>query len=212
MILTLAVMALALVLTVGFTGLCSFNPGEPESGPVREVDSEAFLQMEAQRVPFPVRAPETPEGWTPNSTRAGQAAGHPTSILGFVTANGDYVHALQTDAPAEDLPADGKARISAGTVDVDGVTWEVREGTEPNVRRTWVADLGDVRVLLEGSANDEEYRALAKAMQEAPTVADRREGAGAGEGAPAEGAEPADGGVGVPEGEEPAPAPAGEPN
>lgn len=200
MILTLAVMALALVLTVGFTGLCSFNPGEPESGPVREVDSGAFLQMEAQRVPYPLRAPETPEGWTPNSTRAGQAAGHPTTILGFVTANGDYVHALQTDAPAEDLPADGKARISAGTVDVDGVTWEVREGNEANVRRTWVADLGDVRVLLEGSASDDEYRALAEAMQKAPTVADRRAGT--------EGVDGAD----IPESEAPAPAPAGEPN
>lgn len=170
MILTLAVMALALVVTVGFTGLCSFNPGEPENGPVREVDADAFLQMESARLPFPVRAPESPEGWRPNSTRAGSAAGHPTSILGFVTANGDYVHAMQTDAPAGDLPADGKARISAGTVDVDGVTWEVREGTEPNVRRTWVADLGDARVLLEGSANDDEYRTLAKAMQDAKIV------------------------------------------
>lgn len=170
MTLTLAVLGLAMVLTVGFTGLCSFNPGQPDNGPVREVDSSAFLRMETQRADYPVREPVAPEGWQPNSVRAGMAAGHITTILGFVTANGDYVHALQTSAPAEDLPADGKARIDADPVVVDGVEWTVAEGADANTRRTWVADLGDSRVLLEGSANDDEYRTLAAAMQDAPIL------------------------------------------
>ncbi|KKO81756.1 hypothetical protein WU86_07675 [Corynebacterium xerosis] len=173
MTMTLVVLGLAMILTVGFTGLCSFNPGTPDNGPVREVDSSAFLRMETQRADYPVREPASPEGWQPNSVRAGMAGEHITTILGFVTANGDYVHALQTSAPADDLPADGKARISDGTVDVDGVTWVKKEGVDPNTRRTWVADLGDVRILLEGSANDEEYRTLAKAMQDAPILEKR---------------------------------------
>lgn len=170
MTMTLVVLGIAMLVTVGFTGLCSFNPGKPENGPVREVDSASFLQMEAQRADYPVREPETPQGWQPNSVRAGMADGHITTILGFVTANGDYVHALQTAAPFDSLPADGKARVDDGTVDVDGVTWVKQEGVEPNTRRTWVADLGDSRVLLEGSANDDEYRVLAEAMQDAPIV------------------------------------------
>ena len=170
MTMTLVVLGIAMLVTVGFTGLCSFNPGKPENGPVREVDSASFLQMEAQRADYSVREPETPQGWQPNSVRAGMADGHITTILGFVTANGDYVHALQTAAPLDSMPADGKARVDDGTVDVDGVTWVKKEGVEPNTRRTWVADLGDSRVLLEGSANDDEYRELAKAMQDAPIV------------------------------------------
>ena len=53
------------------------------------------------------------------------------------------------------------------------MTWVKKEGVDPNTRRTWVADLGDVRILLEGSANDEEYRTLAKAMQDAPILEKR---------------------------------------
>ncbi|WP_295623946.1 DUF4245 domain-containing protein [uncultured Corynebacterium sp.] len=170
MTMTLLVLGIAMIVTVGFTGLCSFNPGAPDNGPVREVDSETFLRMETQRVPYPVREPATPEGWQPNSVRAGVAAEHQTTILGFVTANGDYIHALQTSAPAEDLPADGKARIDADPVVVDGVEWTVAEGADGNTRRTWVADLGESRVLLEGSANDDEYRTLAQAMQDAPVL------------------------------------------
>ena len=100
MTMTLVVLGIAMLVTVGFTGLCSFNPGAPENGPVREVDSSAFLQMETQRADYPIREPETPEGWQPNSVRAGMAEGHTTTILGFVTANGDYVHAVQTSAPS----------------------------------------------------------------------------------------------------------------
>ncbi len=173
MTMTLLVMGFAMLLTIGFTGLCSFNPGEPENGRVREVDSAAFLQMETQRADYPVREPATPEGWKPNSVRAGNAGGHTTTILGFVTPNGDYVHALQTSAPADALPADGKARLSDGTVDVDGVTWVKKVGADANTRRTWVADFGDSRVLLEGSANDDEYRTLAKAMQDAKILEKR---------------------------------------
>ena len=50
MILTLVVMFLAVAVTIGFTGLCSFNPGKPENGPVHEVDAAPFVNVEARRV------------------------------------------------------------------------------------------------------------------------------------------------------------------
>lgn len=170
MILTLAVMFIAVAVTVGFTGLCSFNPGKPENGPVQEVDAASFLKMEARRVDYPVRLPEVPEGWVSNSTRAGMAAGKQTTIVGYVTASGAFAQITQTDAPADQLPADGKERLTDGTVDVDGTTWTKYVPTNDNDRRVWVADLGDSRAIIEGTANDEEFTELASAVQKATPV------------------------------------------
>lgn len=167
MILTLVVMFVGVAVTIGFTGLCSFNPGKPENGPVREVDANAFLDMESRRVPYPVRLPEVPEGWTANSTRAGMAAGHQSTIVGFVTASGAFAQVTQTDAPADELPADEKPRRADGSTNVSGVEWKKFVPTEDNVRRVWVGDLGDSRALVEGTASDEEFSQLAKALQEA---------------------------------------------
>lgn len=162
---TLVVMAVLMVVTVGFTGLCSFNPGRPENGPVRQVDTQSFLDMESRRVPFKIRVPEVPQGWTANSTRGGMAGGHQATVLGYVTANQDFIQVTQTDAPLDALPGDGVARIAEGEVTVDGVTWTKHEAVDNKERTVWVGDLGDARAMLEGSANEDEYTALAKALQ-----------------------------------------------
>ena len=41
-----------MLVAVGATGLCTFNPGKPEQGPVQEVDARTFLDMEARSVNF----------------------------------------------------------------------------------------------------------------------------------------------------------------
>lgn len=163
--LTLAVMVIAMVLTVGFTGLCSFNPGRPENGPVQEVDAAAFLKMENRRVPFAVIQPNVPEGWISNSTRAGVAAERQSTIVGYVTPEGAFLQATQTDAAVGKLPADGKARTKGDKVDVEGVSWQVFEPVDDGTRRIWLAEVHGISVMLEGSAGDAEYRALAVAMQ-----------------------------------------------
>nr|WP_255468581.1 DUF4245 domain-containing protein [Corynebacterium sp. LK29] len=170
MILTLVVMFLAVAVTIGFTGLCSFNPGKPENGPVREVDAAPFVNVEARRVDYPVRLPKVPEGWTSNSTRAGMAAGKQTTIIGYVTASGAFIQVTQTDAEAGQLPDDGKNRLRDGTTDVEGTTWTKYEPAEDNVRRVWVGDLGDSRAIIEGTANDEEFTQLAAALQKAEPI------------------------------------------
>lgn len=164
--LTLAVMVVMMVLTVGFTGLCSFNPGRPENGPVQEVDAGAFLQMESRRVPFAVIQPKVPEGWVSNSTRAGMAAERQSTIVGYVTPEGAFLQVTQTDADVAKLPADGKARTKGEIVDVEGTSWQVFNPVEGGIRRVWVATVHDVSVMLEGSAGDAEYRALALAVQQ----------------------------------------------
>ena len=61
-VLSLVVLLVAMFLTVGFTGLCSFNPGEADrSGPVQEVDADTVLQMDARTFDFPIRNPEMPD-------------------------------------------------------------------------------------------------------------------------------------------------------
>ncbi len=167
MILTLVVMFIGVAVTIGFTGLCSFNPGKPENGPVREVDADAFLNMEARRVPYPVRLPKVPEGWTSNSTRAGMAAGNQSTIVGYVTASGAFAQVTQTDAPADKLPADGKDRTSDGSVDVGGVQWKKYVPAEDNVRPVWVGDLGTSRAIIEGTASEAEFSQLAKGLIDA---------------------------------------------
>lgn len=170
MILTLVVMFIAVGLTIGFTGLCSFNPGKPENGPVHEVDAASFVNMEARRVDYPVRLPKVPEDWVSNSTRAGMAAGKQTTIIGYVTASGAFIQVTQTDAEASQLPDDGKNRRRDGATDVEGTTWTQYVPAEDNVRRVWVGDLGDSRAIIEGTANDEEFTQLASALQKAEPI------------------------------------------
>lgn len=170
MILTLVVMFIAVAVTIGFTGLCSFNPGKPENGPVHEVDAQSFLNMEARRVDYPVRLPDVPKGWTPNSTRAGMAAGSQSTIVGFVTASGAFIQVTQTDAPADKLPADGKERTRDGAADVEGIEWAKFQPTDGNDRRVWVGDLGDARAMIEGTANDDEFTQLASSLKKAKPI------------------------------------------
>ena len=174
--LTLAVMALAMVVTVGATGLCSFNPGAPQAGPVREVDTDTFLPMEARRVAFPVRDPQLPKQWVANSQRASQVAGHQATIVGFVTPEQQFIQVLQTDAPLDQLPGQPdkpRPHEEEKTITSDeagAVQWHIFTSDDDSIRPTWVADLGDSRLVLEGSANEAEFETFAQAMQDSPVI------------------------------------------
>lgn len=167
---TLAVLFIAIAVTVGFTGLCSFNPGKPENGPVQEVDAATFLTMESRRVDYPVRNPQVPQEWVANSARAGNAAGNLSTIVGYVTASGAYLQLLQTDAPVDKLPADSRPRREDGELEVSGVRFQrwVPEGD--NRRSAWVGDYSEVRFVLEGTATEEEFKQLAEAAIAAEPV------------------------------------------
>ena len=167
---TLVVIGVAMILTIGFTGLCSFNPGKPENGPVREVDSSTFLKMEANRVSYPVVSPEVPEGWTPNSNRAGNINGEQSTVLGYVTPVGAFLQITQTAVAADKLPADGKARTENGVADVDGNQWKKYEPVDDNDRPVWVGTIGKTSVMLEGTAPEAEFEELARAAQKAKPI------------------------------------------
>ena len=90
------VIVVLMLLAVGFTGMCSFNPGRPENGPVQEVDGQTFLGMEARAVDFAVRYPELPEGWVNNSARRTTLSGTPAPVMGWVTPGEGFLQATQT--------------------------------------------------------------------------------------------------------------------
>lgn len=167
-ILSLLALGVVIFVVIYPTGLCTFNPGAPENGPIPKADVPAYLQMESGRLPFEIRDVDIPEGWTANSTRATVVDGHQSSIIGFVTDNGTFVQLMQTDAPLDALPNDGEPRTEGESVDTDGVTWKVEEGVDEGVRTTWAADAGDIRFEIQGSASPDDYRILAERAVEAP--------------------------------------------
>ena len=167
-----AVLIVVLMLVaVGATGLCSFNPGAPEQGPVQEVDAETFLDLESRAVDFPVRYPAMPEGWITNSARRSMLAGQPAPVVGWVTPDRGFIQLTQTglDAEAAIENADSKPRTLDRTVDVDGHPVEVFTSEEQDVRDLWVVDAGDARFVLTGAGEDREFEELiATALATAP--------------------------------------------
>lgn len=160
--LTLGVLLVAVFLTVGFTGMCSFNPGRPDtSGPVREIDAETILKMDAMGLGIPIRYPEMPENWVSNSARRVQIGQEPSSLVGWVIDGGEYVSLTQTaaDMKAATQP-DDDVREAAGTRNIGETKWQVFEGED--ARPIWVADLGDVRLILESMTSEENLELLAR--------------------------------------------------
>ena len=166
-----ALIVVLMLVAVGATGLCSFNPGAPEQGPVQEVDAETFLDLESRAVDFPVRYPAMPEGWITNSARRSMLAGQPAPVVGWVTPDRGFIQLTQTglDAEAAIENADSKPRTLDRTVDVDGHPVEVFTSEEQDVRDLWVVDAGDARFVLTGAGEDREFEELiATALATAP--------------------------------------------
>ncbi|MDU0478263.1 DUF4245 domain-containing protein [Staphylococcus chromogenes] len=161
---SLLVVCILMGASVAFTGMCSFNRGAPENGPVQKVDAKQMMQLEARAMPFPVRLPESPEGWTTNSARRSSVNGQPAPVVGWVTKNGAYLQLVQTNQPLEKAlkDIDEHGRTEAGAVDVSGKQFKKLSSQEKNVRDVWAIDLGEVRLIFSGTCADEEFRQLAE--------------------------------------------------
>lgn len=168
-ILSLLVVVGLMVPTVAFTGMCSFNPGAPENGPVKEVDAKQVLSMEARAMNFPVRLPTSPEGWVTNSARRTTVNRQPATVLGWVTKEGAYIQLTQTDQPLEKAvqDVDEHGRTQQQPVTVDGTSFNVYTSQERNARVVWAADLGDVRLVFSGTAGESEFEQIARAALQA---------------------------------------------
>ncbi|MCT1452753.1 MULTISPECIES: DUF4245 domain-containing protein [unclassified Corynebacterium] len=165
MTINVIVIVLLMVGAVGFTGMCSFNPGRPENGPVQEVDGATFMGMEARAVKFPVRFPRMPEGWVNNSARRTTVGEDPAPVVGWVTPKEGYLQLTQTGADVETAVerVDSSPREKTGTAlidDAQSLEATIYSSPEADVRDVWVVDLGDVRLLVKGEAREDEFREL----------------------------------------------------
>lgn len=160
-----ALIVVLMLLAVGATGLCSFNPGAPEQGPVQEVDAKTFLDLESRAVDFPVRYPEMPQGWITNSARRSMLGGQPAPVVGWVTPDRGFIQFTQTGVGAQEAAegADGKQRALDRTTEIGGRNVEVYTSEEKDVRDLWVVDAGDARFVLTGAGEDREFQELISA-------------------------------------------------
>lgn len=173
MIFSVGVVILVMALTVGFSGLCTWNPGAPEQGPVQEVDAETFTQLEARSMNFPVRMPQAPEDWVTNSARRGSVEQTPATIVGWVTADGGYLQLTQTGIELDDAVRgyDPDPRELERTETIAGQDIEVYVSAEDEVRDLWALDLGDARALVSGAGTDAEFQTLFEAVIAAEPLA-----------------------------------------
>ncbi|HXV94775.1 MAG TPA: DUF4245 domain-containing protein [Pseudonocardia sp.] len=169
------------LLLAGLSRGCSVNPGGPTSDPSAgpTVDAPAELRALAPRVPFALTIPATPPGWKSNAVSRSAAGGDQVVSTGYVTDQGRYLRLVQSDASevallslqtldAPELPT------RQGSVDVAGRTWAVHtDGTREPLWVTEVPEPSGVPVLwlITGSGSEEEFQALAAAVQTGEVLA-----------------------------------------
>ena len=64
---SLAAILAVMIASVAFTGMCSYGRNTPQNTPVVKVDAATFFNLEARASNFPIRLPQVPDDWTPNS-------------------------------------------------------------------------------------------------------------------------------------------------
>lgn len=171
MVLSLGAIIVVMVLAVGFTGMCSFNKGTPEHSPVREVDADTFVQIEAGAMNFALRIPPHMEGWVPNSARRMAVGGEPAPSIGWVVNDDSYVQMVQTGLAEQDAVRgfDTSPRELSDTRSVDGVEIRTYTSQERDVRPLYVADLGDERLVVTGAAPQEDFeKIIVETAKQAP--------------------------------------------
>jgi hypothetical protein len=166
---SLGVLGVIMALSVGFTGMCSYDPGSADkSGPVQEVDVDTILGTEARSLSFPVRNPEVPEDWQANSGRRISVDDEPSTVAGWVIDERYYVSLTQTDVELEDAVdfqngEDTAVREETDTHSSPGedgpVTWHIYTGED--ARSLWAADLDGVTLMVSGTASPEMYETMA---------------------------------------------------
>ena len=150
------------------SGNCSVGlTGGSGDDKVPAYDVATGLRADARSVTFPIRLPQTPEGWKPNSGSTVALENTVVSNAGYITANGVYIQLSQTNATQDAVVgylSDDETLLGAGTRDVGGRKW-VAYGKPDGGRTVWVTDLGDVRIGLKSNkAKDDDFSTLAAAV------------------------------------------------
>ncbi|MBT0566730.1 DUF4245 domain-containing protein [Williamsia sp. CHRR-6] len=159
------------VIIAAVSGNCAVGlSGKADEDRTPAYDIRAGLTADASTIGFPIRLPEIPAGWKPNSGSRKPVDNTVVSNSGFITNNGVYIQYSQTNAPEDSLVGllSTDQAVGKGTVNVGGRQWvQYSDGSK---RQIWVANFGDVRIGLSGRAGDDDFRTLAAAAAAAPVV------------------------------------------
>jgi uncharacterized protein DUF4245 len=167
----LVVLALLALVVGGVTRSCTFAPGGPtlDASRLPVVDAPAELARLAPGSQFPLRVPDVPPGWRANAVDVAPVPDGGRAVrAGYLTQEGRYVRLLQSDATEEALlrAETGGVGAALGVVDVGGQRWVAYTGG--NGEPIWITEVADggsgpVRLLITGSGNEGDLRALAAA-------------------------------------------------
>jgi hypothetical protein len=173
------------ILLAGLLGMCSFQLNGPTQGPVPTYDAPAALGSDAKTLGFPVRLPELPDGWKPNSgrrdgldsARTDPATGQRTRALisgvGYLTPDTKYMSLTQSNADEDRLVASIlPGAYPTGAVDVGGRQWVVYEAVSENGRDEplWTTRIGTTQLAITGAGSPEQFQTLAAATQSRPPL------------------------------------------
>lgn len=169
MVISVAVIVIAMIVVVAPTGLWSYGPGEPEFKPVHEVDPQAFIDNEARASAYDIYFPDTPDEWVPNSARRKLIDGQSSTVVGWVTAERGFIQIAQTDVPLEKAMQsfDSKYRPLEDTQQVAGREVIVKSSDDDSVSRLWGVDKEGTTLLFDGVASDAEFTEIIEATLQA---------------------------------------------
>lgn len=137
-----------------------------------DVDVAQEASYAAEAASFEPLAPDLGGGWSPNYARwQGAAAdGVDTWEAGWVTPAGRFLGLNQTDAANPTWTQDQIDGLAqTGTADAGGITWAVHTGTaeDDEPQTAWIGELDDSTVILQGSADAQEFEHAAEAVASA---------------------------------------------
>lgn len=159
-------LVLIAVVFAGLASQCSFAAKGPTQGQIPHFDVNAALSVDAKSMPFPIRNPSLPEGWTPNSGSRDTittSGGGPVSTVGYITPQGTYMRMSQSSATEEALSRFVLgSRYGTGTEQVGDQKWVVY--AEQGSETAWIGDFGRSRVLITGAGNHAAFTTLAAAV------------------------------------------------
>ncbi|GAB3017057.1 DUF4245 domain-containing protein [Mycobacterium bourgelatii] len=191
---SLAPLVVGCILLAGMVGMCSFKPGGTNRGTIPSYDAATALRADAVTLGFPIRLPQLPAGWQPNSggrsgiengrtdAASGQRLNAPTSTVGYISPTGMYLSLTQSNADEDKLIASIHSGMHpTGTVDVSGTTWIVYEGTDQDgngFEPVWTTRIaspsGPTQIAITGAGTADQFRTLAAATQSQPPLPNTR--------------------------------------
>ena len=132
-----------------------------EPDPVRVVNINAPLMLANMQAKFPV---EVPQGFKDYRLTSARYAGTPTPVwhLGYVTPDTQYVEVEQSATTKLKFLESQLAKTKpAGTVEINGATWQVYDGM---IQRAIVRQVNGVTTAVSGTVSLTELQAVAKSL------------------------------------------------